>query len=136
MVGGFTVTHYYNDKTPSGLARCKLCHWTFDSGLVGFDDNYKVIIARSINRDGNLPGHIQQFAHRPMILPGKECYYTATDNLAWHRHRYTRGMGLSGLLLTILGWIKQGLKCWFDGLLHTHQFIVTPEKYIRILKNR
>ncbi|MBE1424853.1 putative restriction endonuclease [Desulfomicrobium macestii] len=77
----------FDDSPTNGLALCKLCHWTFDSGLVGFDDDYRVIIARSIARDGNLPGHIQQFAHRPMILPERECYYPATENLAWHRYK-------------------------------------------------
>ncbi|WP_459826009.1 HNH endonuclease [Desulfomicrobium salsuginis] len=82
----WAVSH---DDTPAnGLALCKLCHWTFDSGLVGFDDDYRVIVARSIARDGNLPGHIQQFAHRPMILPERQCHYPATENLAWHRQRY------------------------------------------------
>jgi len=85
----WAVSH--DDSPTNGLALCKLCHWTFDSGLVGFDDDYRVIVARSITRDGNLPGHIQQFAHRPMILPEKECYYPATENLAWHRHRYRLG---------------------------------------------
>ena len=85
----WAVSH--DDSPTNGLALCKLCHWTFDSGLVGFDNDYKVIIARSITRDGNLPGHIQQFAHRPMILPGQECYHPAKDNLAWHRHRYRLG---------------------------------------------
>lgn len=85
----WAVSH--DDSPTNGLALCKLCHWTFDSGLVGFDDDYRVIVARSITRDGNLPGHIQQFAHRPMILPDRECYYPATENLEWHRHRYRLG---------------------------------------------
>ena len=81
----------FDDSPTNGLALCKLCHWTFDSGLVGFDDDYRVIVNRSITRDGNLPGHIQQFARRPMILPERECYYPATENLAWHRHRFKLG---------------------------------------------
>ncbi|ACU89026.1 HNH endonuclease [Desulfomicrobium baculatum] len=85
----WAVSH--DDSPTNGLALCKLCHWTFDSGLVGFDDDFKVIVARSITRDGNLPGHIQQFANRPMIMPERECYYPATDNLAWHRQRYKLG---------------------------------------------
>jgi putative restriction endonuclease len=85
----WAVSH--DDSPTNGLALCKLCHWTFDSGLVGFDDNYRVIVARSITRDGNLPGHIQQFAHRPMILPEKNCYYPAMENLAWHRHQFKLG---------------------------------------------
>jgi putative restriction endonuclease len=85
----WAVSH--DDSPANGLALCKLCHWTFDSGLVGFDDDYRVIVARSIARDGNLPGHIQQFAHRPMILPERESHYPATENLAWHRQRFKLG---------------------------------------------
>lgn len=85
----WAVSH--DDSPANGLALCKLCHWTFDSGLVGFDDDYRVIVNRSITRDGNLPGHIQQFAHRPMILPERKCYYPATENLAWHRQRFKLG---------------------------------------------
>ena len=85
----WAVSH--DDSPANGLALCKLCHWTFDSGLVGFDDAYRVIVARSIARDGNLPGHIQQFAHRPMILPERECYYPATENLTWHRQLFKLG---------------------------------------------
>jgi len=85
----WAVSH--DDSPTNGLALCKLCHWTFDSGLVGFDDDYRVIVARSITRDGNLPGHIQQFAHRPMILPERDCYFPALENLAWHRQRFRLG---------------------------------------------
>lgn len=80
-----------DDRPTNGLALCKLCHWTFDSGLVGFDDDYRVIVSRSISRDGNLPGHIQQFAQRPMIMPSSERYYPGKENLAWHRKQFNLG---------------------------------------------
>jgi putative restriction endonuclease len=47
-----------NDAITNGMALCRLCHWTFDEGMIGVRDDYTVIISALLARDPNVPGFL------------------------------------------------------------------------------
>jgi putative restriction endonuclease len=75
----------FDDRPTNGMALCKLCHWSFDEGLMGVSNNYEVLVSKSVAIEKNLPGHIQMLTYRPIIKPDKETFWPAQDNLNWHR---------------------------------------------------
>jgi putative restriction endonuclease len=40
------------------MALCKLCHWTFDKGLIGVSASYTVLLSPELTAGYNLPGHL------------------------------------------------------------------------------
>jgi len=79
----WSVSH--NDHPTNGIALCKLCHWSYDKGLMSVDPNYLVIISPLVKNDPNLPGHILTLSDRPMFRPSESRFWPDQDNLAWHR---------------------------------------------------
>lgn len=77
----------HDDKPTNGLCLCKLCHWSFDEGIIGISDGYKVLVAKSARKDTNLPGHILTFQDRPILLPEEETFKPAYENIEWHREK-------------------------------------------------
>jgi len=80
----------YDDRPTNGLSLCKLCHWSFDEGLIGVNDRYEVIVSSTVRAEQNMPGHMMSLAGRPIILPQKENFYPALENIAWHRKKIFR----------------------------------------------
>jgi putative restriction endonuclease len=77
-----------NDDISNGMALCKLCHWSFDNGVVGVSDNYTVVTARQIAAIPNIPGVLVMFAGREIILPADRDFWPAKENLAEHRREW------------------------------------------------
>ncbi|KJS03538.1 MAG: hypothetical protein VR65_00815 [Desulfobulbaceae bacterium BRH_c16a] len=75
----------HNDHPTNGIALCKLCHWSYDKGLMSIDQNYHVMISPAVKNDPNLPGHMLTLLDRPMFRPSESRYWPDLDNLAWHR---------------------------------------------------
>ncbi len=48
----------HNDLPTNGLALCRLCHWSFDEGLMTVGKNYEVKVSKIVRLDNNFPGHI------------------------------------------------------------------------------
>jgi putative restriction endonuclease len=67
------------------MALCKLCHWSFDKGLMSVGKNYQVLISNSIRMEKNIPGYTLTLMDRPIFMPKKEKYHPTQDNLEWHR---------------------------------------------------
>lgn len=81
----------HNDKPTNGIALCKICHWSYDEGLMSVDLNYQVMISPAIKNDPNLPGHMLTLSDRPMFKPPESRFWPDQDNLAWHRReRFTK----------------------------------------------
>lgn len=74
-----------NDKPSNGMALCKLCHWSFDEGLMSVDKQYQVIISPAVIKENNLPGHIMTLAERPMFRPPENRFWPDQENFKWHR---------------------------------------------------
>ncbi|MFU8858738.1 MAG: HNH endonuclease, partial [Deferrisomatales bacterium] len=47
-----------NDDPRNGLALCRLCHWTFDEGLLGLSAVYVILASPQLTGNGNVPAHL------------------------------------------------------------------------------
>ncbi|MFH2124478.1 MAG: HNH endonuclease [Pseudomonadota bacterium] len=74
-----------DDKPTNGLALCRLCHWSFDEGLMAVGKNYEVKISPQVKRDPNFPGHILTLSDRPIFRPQDSTYWPILENFSWHR---------------------------------------------------
>ena len=79
----WSLTH--NDDLYNGMALCKLCHWTFDEGLLGVSDKYLVIVSPEVRIASNLPGHLVTLENRPILGPTDQVLSPARESLKWHR---------------------------------------------------
>ena len=75
------------DRPTNGLALCRLCHWSFDEGLMSVGTSYEVLVSRQVRTDQNMPGHMLTLADRPIFRPAKEPFWPAQDNSGEHRRR-------------------------------------------------
>lgn len=75
----------HDDRPTNGMALCKLCHWSFDKGLMSVGKNYEVLISKSVRTDRNILGHTLTLMDRPIFMPGKEEFRPDQKNLSWHR---------------------------------------------------
>jgi putative restriction endonuclease len=75
----------FDDRPTNGMALCKLCHWSFDKGLMSVGQKYEVLVSKRIMVEQNYPGHILTLTDRPIFTPEQETFWPAQDNLHWHR---------------------------------------------------
>jgi putative restriction endonuclease len=75
----------FDDRPTNGMALCKLCHWSFDKGLMSVGKKYEVLVSKRIMVEQNYPGHILTLTDRPIFTPEKESFWPEQDNLHWHR---------------------------------------------------
>jgi len=77
-----------NDDIRNGMALCKICHWSFDWGMLGLSDDYNVIVSQQISMGNNYPGSIVTLAGRGAILPEDQAFWPASEYLAAHRKEW------------------------------------------------
>ncbi len=77
----------YDDRPNNGLSLCRLCHWSFDEGLMSVGKDYEVMVSKRVHVEKNLPGHILTLTDRPIFTPEKEHFWPEQDNLNWHRKK-------------------------------------------------
>ena len=77
----------FDDRPTNGMALCKLCHWSFDKGLMSVSRKYEVLVSKRIMVEQNYPGHILTLTDRPIFTPEQENFWPAQDNLHWHRNK-------------------------------------------------
>jgi putative restriction endonuclease len=75
----------YDDRPTNGMALCKLCHWSFDKGLMSVSKNYEVLVSKLVMVEQNYLGHILTLTDRPIFTPEQESFWPAQENLHWHR---------------------------------------------------
>jgi putative restriction endonuclease len=75
----------FDDRPTNGMALCKLCHWSFDKGLMSVGKEYQVLVSKRVMVEQNFPGHILTLTDRPIFTPEKESFWPEQDNLHWHR---------------------------------------------------
>lgn len=74
-----------NDNPTNGMALCKLCHWSFDEGLMSVDKRYHVLVSPTVIQNSNLPGHIMTLSDRPMFKPSESRFWPDQNNFLWHQ---------------------------------------------------
>jgi len=77
----------HNDSPTNGMALCKLCHWSFDEGLMSVGTEYEVLVSKFVTINQNYPGHILTLSDRNIIRPEKIEFWPNQDNLKWHREK-------------------------------------------------
>lgn len=81
----WSISH--NDDPRNGMALCRLCHWTFDEGLLGISSRYLVITSPQLAANENVPGHLLTLANRAIIGPAEPPLWPNLDALKWHRRQ-------------------------------------------------
>ena len=79
-----------DDKPQNGMALCRLCHWSFDEGLMGVGRKYEVLISPAVRQDNNFPGHMETLSGRGIFRPQNNTYWPGQDNLEFHREKTFR----------------------------------------------
>ena len=79
-----------NDQPTNGLALCRLCHWSFDEGLMSVATNYQVILSPQLATHGNMPGFLSMLAERPIFLPQEPVLYPDRADLDWRNDNIFR----------------------------------------------
>lgn len=82
----------HNDSPQNGMSLCKLCHWSFDEGLMGIDLDYKVMVSPSVQKNNNFSGHMQMLSDRGIFKPTENKYWPNQENLDHHRRDIYRKM--------------------------------------------
>ena len=77
----------HDDRPTNGLALCRLCHWSFDEGLMSVGHKYEVLVSRRVQVEQNLPGHILTLRDRNIFTPVQSQYWPVQENFDYHRTR-------------------------------------------------
>ena len=77
-----------NDDIRNGMALCKLCHWSFDEGLVGVSEGYAVIVSRQLGLSHNVPGVLLELSDREIRGPEDRALWPDQGHLGWHRKAF------------------------------------------------
>ncbi len=83
----------HDDRPSNGMALCKLCHWSFDEGLMAVGPEYQVIVSSTVKSDPNLPGHMLTLLDRPIFRPSESRFWPAQENFKWHRNKRFKQSG-------------------------------------------
>lgn len=79
-----------DDRPANGLGLCRMCHWTFDEGLLGVSRSYEVIASSELLVAGNLPGYLTSLEGRAIFLPSVDDHRPDTVALGWHEDNVLR----------------------------------------------
>ena len=77
----------HDDRPANGLALCRLCHWSFDEGLMSVGKKYEVLVSKFLSRERNYSGHILMLSDREIFRPEQETFWPDQENLGWHRKK-------------------------------------------------
>ena len=77
----------HDDLPTNGLCLCRLCHWSFDEGLMSVGNQYEVLVSGRVRIDSNMPGHILTLMDRPIFKPQGQRFWPGQANLEKHRKR-------------------------------------------------
>jgi putative restriction endonuclease len=84
----WSISH--NDDPRNGLSLCRLCHWTFDEGLLTVNLDYVVRTSPQLNSLENMPAHLALLNRRGMIRPDDSDFLPDPESLSWHMDKVFR----------------------------------------------
>ncbi len=79
-----------NDDPRNGLGLCRLCHWTFDEGLLSLSTAYVILGSPQLAGNGNVPAHLGALVGRLLVGPAEEAWRPDLEAVGWHRERVFR----------------------------------------------
>ena len=80
----------HDDRPANGVALCRMCHWTFDEGLLGVSQVYEVIASQQLNTLDNLPGYLTNLEGRGIVGPSQKQFWPDVASLRWHHENVLR----------------------------------------------
>lgn len=84
-------SQFQDDDVRNGMALCRLCHWAFDEGLMGVDDEYRVLTSPQMSTAPNAAGFLMTLSGRPIIGPKTTGLWPDRSRLSWHRKHVGAG---------------------------------------------
>lgn len=84
----WSVSH--NDDPRNGVALCRLCHWSFDEGLLGVSPRFLIVASNQLAANGNLPGHLVMMEGREIFKPQEVALWPDIDMVKWHFEKVFR----------------------------------------------
>ena len=85
----WSISH--DDDLHNGMALCRLCHWTFDHGLLGVSSKYLLLLSGELRITQNMAGYLLTLENRLIIGPEEEDLWPKREALHWHRQNVFRG---------------------------------------------
>lgn len=79
----FSISH--NDTVSNGISLCPNLHRAFDRGLIGFDDDFRVLISSCFAESLKSTYSLKQFTGKKILLPENKLFYPSVESLQWHR---------------------------------------------------
>jgi putative restriction endonuclease len=74
-----------DDTISNGFSLSPTVHRAFDRGLIGIDDNYRIIISDALNENVENPFNLSQLEGNRILLPKEKNYLPSLANFEWHR---------------------------------------------------
>jgi putative restriction endonuclease len=74
----------------NGMALCRMCHWTFDRGLLGVSQWYQVVVSQQLTVPNNVPGYLTNLEGRGIVGPTQDSFWPDTESLRWHHEHVFR----------------------------------------------
>lgn len=84
----WSISH--NDLPQNGISLCKLCHWTFDEGLISISKEYTILISNRLISNDNIAGHLITFNARHIFKPKEKHFWPDQDSIDYHRIKVFR----------------------------------------------
>ncbi len=82
-----TWSESHDDSPTNGMSLCRLCHWSFDEGLMSVSKNYEVMVSKRVSIEKNFPGHVLTLSDRGIFKPEDKAFWPGQGNLEWHRSK-------------------------------------------------
>lgn len=80
----------YDDTISNGIALCPNLHRAFDRGLIGIDDDYRVIVSdKFVEVETNYS--LKIFEGKEILLPTSISQHSMIKNFEWHRENVLKG---------------------------------------------
>ncbi|PZG93382.1 restriction endonuclease [Streptomyces sp. NTH33] len=80
------------DDVDNGLCLCALHHKLFDKGVLGIDDDHRILVSQSfVGRSPAAREHVTALAGRPLVGPQPGARPVAAGHRAWHTRQVFQG---------------------------------------------
>ena len=80
----------YDDRPANGMALCRLCHWSFDEGLLRVSASYEIAASPQLTALDNLPGYLTNLQGCSIVCPVEKIYWPDPNSLKWHHENIFR----------------------------------------------
>ena len=75
----------FNNHPTNGIALCPNLHRAFDRGAISIDDNYEIILSKSIKENMESEYSFHKLEGKKILLPQSPQFYPSLESLAGHR---------------------------------------------------